>query len=133
MNSNTRQLIFEHGYICMLGGNVEKDDITFHHIVKKCDGGDHSAYNGAILSRKMHDKLNFIELHDLVIYEEINKYFYKYKLMSIEEQYDARRLMNGYVNDVCTKFGYVEDKKRYTKNKHTNKYQGKQKTKKRRK
>ena len=51
-----------------------KDDFSFHHIIKKCDGGPYHIDNGALLNRDTaHPYLHLIEVKDLDMFDYINK------------------------------------------------------------
>ena len=52
-----------------------KEDLTFHHIVKREHGGKAEVSNGALLLKKSHNYLHVIEYKDLSIYIAINKIF----------------------------------------------------------
>lgn len=54
---------------------VRKKDLTFHHIVKKEDGGSKDISNGALLVPLSHQYLHLIEYKDLETYITINKIF----------------------------------------------------------
>ena len=52
-----------------------KKDITFHHIRKKCNGGNEIITNGALLMPVAHQYLHLIECKDIETYIAINKMF----------------------------------------------------------
>ena len=52
-----------------------KKQLTFHHIVKKSEGGLYTIDNGALLNRISHDYLNVIEYSDHKTYEALNRIF----------------------------------------------------------
>lgn len=52
-----------------------KKDLTFHHIVKKSDGGKQIITNGALLMPIPHQYLHIIEYKDWKIYNHINALF----------------------------------------------------------
>ena len=55
------------------GYKVSKDNpYTYHHLVKRCQGGKETIENGAILARNMHEYLNIVESRDLELYNYIN-------------------------------------------------------------
>lgn len=49
--------------------------ISFHHIIKKCDGGKRVISNGALLIPTSHQYLHLIEHIDPESYELLNRYF----------------------------------------------------------
>lgn len=58
--------------------NVEKtnsNEYTYHHILKKEHGGSVSKDNGAILTKKAHVYLHYLELYDNESYERLNYMF----------------------------------------------------------
>lgn len=52
-----------------------RKDLTFHHIVKREDGGKPIIPNGAILMPVAHQYLHLIEYKDIETYNAINKIF----------------------------------------------------------
>ena len=54
---------------------VRKDEMTFHHIIKRCDGGKMKMNNGALLLPPSHRYLHLIEFKDIETYVAINKIF----------------------------------------------------------
>lgn len=52
-----------------------KNNVTAHHIIKKCDGGELVQENIALLMPVSHEYLHLIECKDIKIYEMINKMF----------------------------------------------------------
>jgi len=56
-----------------LGYKLEKKDkFTFHHIIKKCNGGKLEINNGAILTNISHPYLHIIESRDFDMYLYLN-------------------------------------------------------------
>ena len=49
-----------------------KDDLTYHHIIKKENGGKLTIENGALLTKRAHEYLHSIERLDVDLYERIN-------------------------------------------------------------
>ena len=49
-----------------------RDDLTYHHIVKKENGGKLTIENGALLTKRAHEYLHSIERLDVDLYERIN-------------------------------------------------------------
>lgn len=54
---------------------VRKSDLTFHHIVKRENGGKKELSNGALLIPVAHQYLHLIEYKDIATYNAINKIF----------------------------------------------------------
>ncbi len=54
---------------------IVRKNMTFHHIVKKSDGGLEIVRNGALLMSRPHEYLHIIENSDLDIYMAINEIF----------------------------------------------------------
>lgn len=53
-----------------------RDDLSFHHIIKKCDKGKKEIKNGAILqSSNSHPYLHLIEYIDIEVYVKLNEMF----------------------------------------------------------
>lgn len=50
-------------------------NLTYHHIIKDCNGGKRSIENGALLIEVAHQYLHLIECKDIDIYIGINKMF----------------------------------------------------------
>lgn len=49
--------------------------LTYHHILKECDGGIMELSNGALLTKKAHRLLNMTETKDYVLYKAWNDLF----------------------------------------------------------
>lgn len=49
--------------------------LTFHHIIKECDGGLLTIENGALVTKKAHRILNMVEYRDIVLYQAWNDLF----------------------------------------------------------
>ena len=58
-----------------LNYKLVKKDLTFHHIVKKVDGGKEIITNGALLMPIPHQYLHIIEYKDWKTYKHINDLF----------------------------------------------------------
>lgn len=54
---------------------VRKEDMTFHHIEKRCNGGKEIFENGALLLSVPHQYLHLIEFKDIETYIALNKMF----------------------------------------------------------
>ena len=52
-----------------------KQDLTFHHIVKRENGGKAVIENGALLTHNAHNYLHVIEFKEIETYNYINKMF----------------------------------------------------------
>lgn len=52
-----------------------KNKLTYHHIDKKCEKGKKTIDNGAPLTKRGHNLLNYIELEDYELYEDWNNLF----------------------------------------------------------
>ena len=56
-----------------MGYKVSKDNpYTYHHLLKKENGGKETVENGAILTKIGHEYLNIIESRDIELYNYIN-------------------------------------------------------------
>ena len=49
------------------------ENYSFHHLIKKCEGGEQTIRNGAVLHQSSHSYLHTIEHYDLDKYIYINK------------------------------------------------------------
>lgn len=59
--------------IDFMGYKLNKNNpYTYHHIVKRCHGGEETRENGAILTKIAHEYLHIIESRDLQLYEYLN-------------------------------------------------------------
>ncbi|MBR6682994.1 MAG: hypothetical protein IKL38_01505, partial [Firmicutes bacterium] len=52
-----------------------KSDVTFHHIIKRENGGRRDIENGALLMPVAHQYLHLIEYKDIETYNAINRIF----------------------------------------------------------
>lgn len=57
--------------LCFMGYTLDKT-ASFHHIVKKCNGGKETIENGAVLNKEAHEYLHIIEYKDIDTYITIN-------------------------------------------------------------
>lgn len=57
--------------LCFMGYTLDKT-ASFHHIVKKCNGGKEEINNGAVLNKEAHEYLHVIEYKDIDTYITIN-------------------------------------------------------------
>lgn len=59
--------------IDFMGYKLKKNNpYTYHHIIKRCHGGEKTLENGAILTKIAHEYLHIIESRDLELYNYIN-------------------------------------------------------------
>ena len=72
---------------------VKESELTYHHIIKKCDGGKNIISNGAILLPIAHQYLHLIESVDINRYERLNKIFKDINNSSKEPTRDMRILI----------------------------------------
>ena len=54
---------------------VRQSDITFHHIKEVRNGGKRILTNGAILIKRSHDYLNYLDQHYKSYYKALNSLF----------------------------------------------------------
>lgn len=52
-----------------------RGQVSYHHILKRVDGGKKTIHNGAILMPVAHELLHIIEYKEIKTYEMINKLF----------------------------------------------------------
>lgn len=57
---------------CFMGYKLDKN-ATYHHIVKRCDGGRETIENGAVLNQDAHEYLHILEYKDIDTFIAINK------------------------------------------------------------
>lgn len=94
------------GYKLMRG-----DEYTYHHIKKRCDGGDISVDNGAVLCGKTsHPYLHLIEYHDRHYYDFVSR---ELKGINHDGYLTLSRLFR--IDDILCDF---EDKHRFDKKKN---------------
>lgn len=63
--------IWQMGTMDWLGyDNLER--YSYHHLIKKCNGGEHTINNGAMLHQNSHQYLHTIEYYDLDKYIFLN-------------------------------------------------------------
>ena len=68
--------IYQSKDIDWMGFKVTEDNpYTYHHIVEKRDGGKYDIENGAILTKKAHEYLNYLDLYSPEAYGEYQKMF----------------------------------------------------------
>ena len=69
---------------------IRKQDLTYHHIHKKCDGGKETIWNGALLMPISHQYLHLIENKEKRTYIALNEIF-KYVNLQRKEPTDEQR------------------------------------------
>lgn len=80
--------IYNMNEIDWLGYKLQ-DRFSYHHIIKKCDGGKRTLDNGAVLFQTSHSYLHTIENYDIEKYILLNKILKDINMqryMSTEEQ-----------------------------------------------
>lgn len=102
-----------------------QDRFSYHHIIKKCDGGERTFNNGAVLFQTSHAYLHTIEYYDFDKYVFINRI-----LKDINNQrYMPTKIQLKQINYVLKEFqreyegktnarGSLIIKKEYIKNRH---------------
>jgi hypothetical protein len=78
MNKITREMLHIYKPISNLDWmnyKLVKNQVTFHHIEKREDGGKKIIENGALLMPISHQYLHLIEFKDIKTYHAINKLF----------------------------------------------------------
>lgn len=78
---------------------VRKNDLTFHHIIKKENGGNKSISNGALLLPLSHQYLHLIEYKDINTYVAINKIFKIVNNQLHEPTKDQREILEYLLQD----------------------------------
>ena len=70
------KIIFKTTDLDWMGYKVSRDNpFNFHHIREKRYGGKETIDNGAILSRRAHDHLHFLELYIPEAYDDWQRFF----------------------------------------------------------
>lgn len=77
MRTITRDMIkiYNLDHTCFMGYKLNKNNATYHHIVKRENGGLLTLDNGAILTDVAHNYLHVIEYKDIETYIALNKIF----------------------------------------------------------
>lgn len=70
-----------------------KQEVTFHHIHKRSDGGKRVVSNGALLMPVGHQYLHLIESKDLYTYEALNDLFRVINKQGFEPTIEQRMLI----------------------------------------
>lgn len=73
-----KELELLYGAKCML--THIKTQLSYHHIIKKRDGGRNNIQNGALLNRVAHDYLHYLEINNKDLYRELNECLQCYKV-----------------------------------------------------
>lgn len=76
-----------------LNYKLVKDKVTFHHIVKREDGGKKTLSNGALLMPVAHQYLHLIENKDIDTYIGINKIFEYINKQQYEPTREQREIL----------------------------------------
>ena len=76
-----------------------RKDVTFHHIIKKCDGGKRIIENGALLIPLSHQYLHLIEFKDFETYIALNKIFKIVNNQKFEPSKDQREILEYLLQD----------------------------------
>ena len=77
-NRNLKKLINIYkpdGYDWMNFVLTRRNPFTFHHIVSRCEGGEDTIKNGAILTRRAHDLLHLLEYICPDAYDDLQEIF----------------------------------------------------------
>ena len=88
-------------------------DLTFHHIIKREDGGKEKISNGAILLREPHQYLHVIEYKALDVYISLNKIFEIVNKQNTEPTEEQREIVEYLLN----KFEYEHEEELNAKGK----------------
>lgn len=78
---------------------IRKSDLTFHHIIKKENGGGKDISNGALLVPISHQYLHLIEFKDIDTYITINKIFKIVNNQLEEPNKDQREIIEYLLQD----------------------------------
>lgn len=70
-----------------------KNELTFHHIKKKENGGKRIIENGALLMPYAHQYLHLIEFKDIETYETLNRIFKQINSHRKEATYGQRQMI----------------------------------------
>lgn len=116
---NDLSKVFAFGEYDFMGNHFnQKSELTFHHIIKKENGGLDDITNGAALTDYSHKILHIIEVYDKDLYDTYTKIF---KIIN-ETGYISKRMLvilnilNEYVNEDIEKFK-LEQKYNYLRKK----------------
>ena len=78
---------------------------SYHHIVKKENGGNTSLENGAILTKNSHNLLHIIEYREYQIYITINQIL---RLINISKQAPTKEYLK-IINDLLEQFESIHE------------------------
>ena len=70
-----------------------RNEITFHHIIKREDGGKKDISNGALIMPNGHQYLHLIEYKDIKTYNAINKLFRYVNQQGYEPTMEQRQII----------------------------------------
>lgn len=87
------------------------NNLQFHHIVKKSDGGKMTLTNGAMLTPDAHRFLHTIERYDIEIYNMIKRMFKLYVMQKASPNEEQRELMQSILNVAYLRFENAKTKK----------------------
>lgn len=91
-----------------LNYKLVKNEVTFHHIIKKCDGGKRVIENGALLMPIPHQYLHLIEFKDIKTYITLNNLFKIVNNQRCEPSKDQREIVEYLLQDF--EYHHREDK-----------------------
>lgn len=90
-----------------------RKDLTFHHIIKREDGGKRIIQNGALLMPVAHQYLHLIEYKDIETYNAINKIFRYVN----DQEYEPTREQREIIEYLLTEFEKVHRNDKNSKGK----------------
>lgn len=93
--------------------HLVKEEITIHHIKKRCDGGKKEISNLALLMPTSHQYLHLIEWADIDTYMELNGLF---KVINMQQK-EPTLMQRGVIEDILMRF---EDEHRWDKDRDGN-------------
>ena len=77
-----------------------REDVTYHHIVKKADGGKKDINNGALLMPTGHQYLHLIENMDIDTYVELNEFLKDVNM----QKHEPTLMQRGIIEDILLNF-----------------------------
>ena len=90
---------------------TRKKDLTFHHILKKIDGGTYDITNGAILMPTPHHYLHIIESVDFETYQAINRMFKIINMQCYEPNNEQRDVIEHLLRTFEKRHGFDKTSK----------------------
>lgn len=90
---------------------VRKEDITYHHIVKKEHGGKNTIDNGALLIYNAHRYLHIIENMDANTYNTLNNIFRMVNKQGFEPTFEERLVIETILCNFEKRYQNVENSK----------------------